>query len=451
MAKLAGVFAFVQFNITLTGVVDTALAGRGGTLALAACGLGSAFFMATAVLVLGVGFGVEPFVAQALGAERPEDARRWLWQGLYVAFLASLPVWLVGYLGSRSMSHFGISSELAAGAHDYLVGRLPSIPLFGLMSVLRAYLQACHCNRPIVIAAVAMNVVNIVVNYILMFGDPGLEGLGLPALGVPPLGVFGLGLGSTLATVLQVAMLGYAVHCETPEPAALHARRPHPQRMKRVLALGVPVGLQMFAEVAVFAAVSFLMGAMGDVATAGHQAALMLASATFALCVGVGNATSIQVGRAVGAGDGPGQRRCGVLGLILGCAIMTLSSLAMWLFPGALVRLMTDETEVIAQGVILLRIAGVFQLVDGLQTVACGALRGLGKTRFAFAANVVSHWCIGLPTAYFLAIACHRGPEGLWWGMVAGLSTAAVVLVGVFWRVSAKPVAALEGYHATAH
>ncbi len=120
----------------------------------------------------------------------------------------------MGYFGSLSMSHLGMAPGLATGAHDYLVGRLPSLPLFGVMSVLRAYLQACHRNRPIVISAVVMNVANLLVNYVLLFGDAGLRRMGLPAVGVPALGVFGLGLGSTLATVLQVILLGIAVYRE---------------------------------------------------------------------------------------------------------------------------------------------------------------------------------------------------------------------------------------------
>ena len=444
MAKLATAFAFVQFNITLTGAVDTALAGRAGAIALATCGLGSAFFMAVGVLVQGCGFGAEPFVAQALGAQQPREAQRWLWQGIYVSLLFSLPIWGIGYLGSRSMSHLGISPELAEGAHDYLLGRLPSLPLFGVMSALRAYLQACHRNRPVVVSAVVMNIANLLVNYVLLFGDAGLQRLGLPTVGMPTLGVLGLGLGSTLATVLQVVLLGVAVYRELSHTSATRLWLPQPARMRRLLALGVPVGLQMFAEVALFAGVGFLMGSMGAIAAAGHQAAIMLASCTFAMCVGVGNAVAVQVARAVGAADQGAQRRRGIVGLLLGCGIMGLTSVVMWVWPQALVSLMTNEPAVVAQATTLLRIAAVFQLVDGAQTVACGALRGLGKTRLAFLANVVAYWCIGFPTAYVLAIVYAWGPEGLWWGLVAGLATAAAVLVAIFWQASGTLVERLD-------
>ncbi len=357
-------------------------------------------------------------MAQALGAQQPREARRWLWQGLYVSLLFSLPVWGVGYLGSRSMSHMGVSFEMAAGAHDYLVGRLPSLPLFGVMSVFRAYLQACHRNRPIVISAVVMNVANFFVNYVLLFGDAGLQKVGLPVLGIPALGVFGLGLGSTLASVLQVGLLGFAVYREPSYTSTTRAWLPQPARMWRLLCLGVPVGMQMFAEVALFAGVGFLMGSMGAIAAAGHQAAIMLASCTFALCVGVGNAAAVQVARAVGAADAPALRR---------------RRGASWVWRPGMRRHEPDLRSPCgcgprsarpaddprarrggAQAATLVRIAAVFQLVDGAQTVACGALRGMGKTRLAFVANVLAYWGVGLPTAYGLAIVYEPGAhEGL--------------------------------------
>jgi MATE family multidrug resistance protein len=208
--------------------------------------------------------------------------------------------------------------------------------------------------------------------------------------------------------------------------------------------VGVPIGMQLLTEVGVFAFVTVLMGRLGATATAAHQIALGLASFTFMAVIGMGNATAVRVGRAVGAGDIGGPRRAGLIGVGLGAGYMLVCAAIFLAFPRQLAALFTNDPVVQDAAVVLLRIAAVFQIADGIQGVASGALRGAADTRFASWANVACHWGVGLPIALLLAFHLGYGAPGLWWGLSAGLFAVAAVLVTRFVRISGRPIAAVS-------
>jgi MATE family multidrug resistance protein len=432
VARLSLPLVVVQVGYHLTGVVDTALAGRVDELTVAATGLGATVFFVVTVFGVGVALGVDPLAAQAFGAGEPVGARRVLWQGLYVAVLVAFPLSLLVIAVGLCLEPMGVAAELAEPVRSYVYARLPSLlPLLACVT-LRSYLQAAHVTTPIVMAAVATNALNFLADWILLFGDSGLAAVGLPGVGLPTYGVAGIGWASTVAVLAQLAVLGYAVASRPVGAGRQPLARPAREPMRQVLRLGVPVGLQLVAEVGVFGMVSVLMGGMGSLPMASHQVALMLASTTFAACLGVGAATSVQVGRAVGAGSAIGAQRAGLSGIGLGMGFMMIPAIAMWLVPEALARLMTTDPDVVAASARLVRIAGVFQIVDGAQAVAAGALRGAGETRWPLVANLAAHWVVGMPVGAWLAFRADLGPAGLWWGLTLGLACVAVVLSAKF-------------------
>jgi MATE family multidrug resistance protein len=211
--------------------------------------------------------------------------------------------------------------------------------------------------------------------------------------------------------------------------------------VRAVLRIGTPIGLQFAAEIGVFSVAAVLAGRLGEVTLSSHQIALGLASFTFMGPLGVAGATAVRVGYAVGAGRSP--RRQGFVGIALGLTAMIAGAVAFAAIPAVLARIFTMDTLVIATAVPLVRIAAAFQLFDGMQVVAAGALRGAGDVRLPFLANVVSHWCIGLPTAVVLAFAFHLGAVGLWLGLTAGLVTAALTLGARFAVLSGRRIEAL--------
>jgi MATE family multidrug resistance protein len=220
-------------------------------------------------------------------------------------------------------------------------------------------------------------------------------------------------------------------------------RRPHEKDLRAASRIGIPIALQMGAEVGVFALAGLFAGHFGATSVAAHQIALMYGSLTFCVAVGVGSAGSVRVGWAVGAGRLEAARRAGYTAFASAAAFMSLTALGFWLLPGLLTRAMTTDPSVIATTVPLLAIAAVFQIFDGVQGAGAGVLRGYADTQFTFRANVFGHYAVGLPLALFLAFAESQGVTGLWWGLCAGLIVVAVALLLRFVRLSGRPVAAV--------
>jgi MATE family multidrug resistance protein len=196
-----------------------------------------------------------------------------------------------------------------------------------------------------------------------------------------------------------------------------------------MLRLGVPIGAQHELEVAYFGGLILLMGLLGTISVAAHQAAINLASLTFMVPVGVASATAVFVGRAVGARDERAVRRYAVAGLVCGVGFMCVAAAAFLLFPVALAGLYSRDLEVVALAAGLIPIAGLFQVFDGTQVVSAGILRGIGDTRFPMLAAALGFWLVGLPLSLVLGFRAQLGAEGLWWGSLAALMTVAGLLL----------------------
>ena len=432
----------------LMSVVDTAIVGRLGAVELGAVGLANSLFFPFTVLGIGAMMGLDPLVSQALGAGDPVRARKLLWQGVWlslaVAAVLSLPIALAPML----LVPVGIEPAVAEQASNYLWIRLPGLMPLLLFTGLRSYLQALGITRPMLIGVVLGNLFNVPGTWLLVFGGGLLPAWTGPLQAIPALGVLGAGLATTLCTVLQLAVVAAAVRTLPVPSFEAGLRRLDRAELGAALRVGAPIGLQMGAEVGVFALVGVLVGKLGSTDLAAHQIALTLASFTFTVAVGVGAAASVRVGRAIGAGDAPGTRRAGLMALAGGGGWMSLSALIFVLVPGPLASLLTDDPGVIGATMPLLLVAAVFQISDGLQGVAAGVLRGAGDTRFPFVANVVGHYAVGLPVGIALGMWLGLGVNGLWWGLCAGLTVVAAILTFRFLRLSSRPIVPLAQRHA---
>ncbi len=443
LLRLSVPMAFVQLGLSAMGFVDTAMAGRMSDLAQGATGLGSSLFFGVSVVALGLVLGLDPLTSQAFGAGKPRQARRTLWQGVYAAALLTVPACLVMAAFGLLLERFGVEAELAAQTRLYLWARLPSLLPFLFVVALRAYLQSAHATRAIVVSTIVANLFNFGANALLGFGDEALVAVGLPQVGLPALGVAGLALASSFASAAQVAVLALAVRAIPAGEGDEPLRAWHAPILRAVLSLGWPIALTLFAEVGVFVLAQVLIAGMGVQAAAAHQVALQFASLTFSICLGIGAATSVQVGRAIGAGDSAKARRAGLTGMTLAAGFMCLPGLVMGLGPELLLPLMTEKDGIVPLASRLLGIAAVFQLADGVQAVASGALRGAGITRWAFVANVLAHWAVGLPVGLVLGFGLGWGAAGIWWGLTAGLIVVAASLAVKFAVVTRRGVAAV--------
>jgi len=201
-----------------------------------------------------------------------------------------------------------------------------------------------------------------------------------------------------------------------------------------MLRVGAPIGTQMLYERGAFGAIGLLMGWLGVIQMAAHQVALNLASLTFMVPLGVSSAAAVIVGHALGREDVAGVRRSSLAALIVGAGFMSLTAVMFLAIPGVLAGLYTANTDVLRLAVLLLPIAGVFQVFDGTHVVCLGVLRGLGDTRVPMILSTLGFWCLGIPVSLGLAFGLGLGAPGLWWGLVAGLAIVAIVLVVRLWR-----------------
>lgn len=433
LSRLASPLVLTNLGAMTLALVDTAIVGRLGSAELAAAGLGNAIFFLVAVFGLGLMFGLDPVIAQAVGAGELRKARRILWQGVWLGTIASVPLAIVVLVIREQVHHLSATPEVLELTRTYLISRLPSLLPFFVLAASRAYLQAHHQTRSLLAAVVVANVVNVPVALGLTFG--------VEALGVPALGIAGAGLATVVATVVQLAVAAWPI-ASLEVPAGEDAlRAPDLALLGPALRVGGAIAVQFVVEAGSFSVVTMLMPRFGTEATGGHQVALSLVSTTFQIALGVGAATSVRVGHAIGRGDAPATRRAGLVGIAAGGATMALSGVAFLVAPEPLAALFTVEPSVVAAAVPLLFVAACFQLSDGVQTIAQGALRGAGDTFWPLVINLSGHYAIGLPLGIALAWGVFDlGALGLWWGLSAGLTVVAVAMTLRFVRLSRRTI-----------
>ncbi len=423
-------------------VVDIAVLGRYGARELAGSGLANALFFAVSILGLGVVMGVDPMISQALGAGDRAGARRMLWQGVWLAMIVTGVLTIPMLLGPMLLPVIGVQQELIEPATDYLLVRATGLAPFLLFIVVRSYLQAHHATRPLLVSMIVCNVFNLIADIILVFGGEILPAWTGPLRLIPSFGVSGAAIATVAGSLIQLWIVAAAVRnipVDVPDVDKLH--RWNGPEVRRAFTVGWPLGLQMGAEVGVFALVGLLAGRLGTMDLAAHQLVISIASFTFTIALGVAAAGSVRVGLGVGAGDSPAARRSGHAALIGGLVVMGIAALVFVLMPTQLSRIITDNPQVIAIAVPLFMVAAVFQLSDGAQAVGAGVLRGAGDTKFALVANIIGHWAVGFPIAIYLGFYRKMGIVGLWWGLCAGLTAVAILLIIRFERISLKPIA----------
>ncbi|MBX7193806.1 MAG: MATE family efflux transporter [Sandaracinaceae bacterium] len=430
LGRLASPLILTNLGNMALALVDVAVVGRLGETAIAAAGLGNAIFFTTTLFGLGVLFGLDPLLAQAIGAKEPRRAARALVAGTYAALMVSVPLSLIILALSHAVPHLGAPAEAIESTRDYLHARVVSLAPFLLLMTARAYLQAVGKTSSLVLGVVIANVVNLPVAWILT--------IGVPSWGIEGHGVLGAGLASAIATTVQLLVSAWPL-LRDEELRVEGARAFDAVLVKRVLELGSPIGFQIVLEAGSFAVVTFVVGGFGTRPLSGHQIALSVVSCTFQVALGISAATSVRVGTAIGRGDVRATRLSGLVGIASGTTFMIASAIVLFAIPRELARALTDDAHVIEASLPFMFVAACFQLGDGAQTVAQGALRGAGDTRFPLFVNLVGHWLIGLPLGFVLLAGL--GPEAMWWGLSAGLFTVATLATARFVVLTKKAIA----------
>ena len=408
------------------GVTNTLMVGRLGAMPLAAVGLGGMFYFTVGVMLQGILFAVAPLAAHALGAGDRAAAGRIAGAGWVLSVMLALP--FVATLTSldRLLQALGYDAALAAEIGRYLRALAWGAPAFLGFGVLRSLLAAMSRTRPVMAVLLACVASNAMLNWSLIFGH----------LGAPALGVAGSGYASSINQWLMLA--GLALSTRTvPHLAGLRMRRrafaASWTEIGNILRLGLPIGGIRGMEVGVFLAAGILMGLLGAAALGAHQLILNCASVSFMVPLGLGQAATVRVAYQLGAGRVIAARRAGFVALALGVGFMAAAAVVLWAFPLTIIGAYVDvadsanhQTVQIARRLIV--IAALFQVFDGMQVIAVGALRGYRDTVVPMLLAAFGYWGAGFAGGWLLAFPFGYGAVGLWWGLAFGLAVVAVLL-----------------------
>jgi MATE family multidrug resistance protein len=416
---LAVPVVFVQLGYMMMGVVDTLMVGRVSARVLSAVALGNLYYFNVTILATGSLMALDPIVAQAVGAGESESVARALQRGMILALAFSIACVLLIAPARAVLTAFHQPAEIIGDASTYLQISLAGVVPYLVFVVLRQSLQAMHRVAPIVWTVIVANLSNAGFNWVFVYGH-----LGSPALGAA---------GSAMATAISrwlMLLLLLAVGWHELRPLLFPVRDGVGSRaaLAQMLRVGLPIGAQQGLEAAAFGAIGLLMGMLGTIEMAAHQVAITLAAFTFMVPLGVGSATAVRVGRAIGAADMARARAAIRAAYVCGVGFMALTAIAFVGFPRVLAAAFTPDARVIALTATLIPIAGVFQMFDGGQAVGAGVLRGAGDTKAPLITMLASYWLVGVPVSAYLGFRTPLRAAGLWWGFVVSLAGVAIFL-----------------------
>lgn len=416
MLRLAIPIVLAELGWMAMSIVDTVMVGhqRDSAVAIGAVSLSSILYYVVAIFGTGLMLGLDTLVSQSYGAGDLEDAHRSLVNSVYLS-LGLTPILMgVVWLWGPVVHLLKIDAAVTTQAIPYLYalnwGTLPLLLYFAF----RRYLQGVNLVKPVMFSLISANIVNFVGNWAFIYGHFGFRAMG----------TVGSGWSTSVARVyMALVLMGYALYHDIRHKTGLRraSRRPHFPRVWELLNLGFPAASQIGVEIGVFGVATMLIGKLGALPLASHQIALNTISFTYMVPLGIGSAAAVRVGQALGRRDSHGASRAGWTALTLGASFMACMAVVLWAVPQYIARIYTPDPSVIRAAGTLLFIGAFFQLFDGLQAVATGALRGAGDTRTPLICHLVYYWVVGLPLGAYLCFRLAWGVTGLWTGLCVAL------------------------------
>lgn len=431
VATISLAWPLILSNLTfaLIQATDVVLIGWLGPHQLAASALGINLTWPLGFAAFGILTAASPMMATALGAKlrSVREVRRSFRQSIWLAAMMTVPLWLLLWNAEGVIRALGQEPALARDAALFLKGYMWTMLPWLLFQAMRNFLAAVERPGWVLGVSIAGIIVNAVLGWALIFGR----------LGLPELGIFGGGLASSITWALLALALLLVILTERQFRRFHlfgHLWRPDWPRFRRMIRLGIPIGLAFAFEGAVFGAAAYLMGLIDAASLAAHAVALQIAAMAFMVPWGLSQAATVRVGRALGRRDQEGMARSGWTAWVLGVGFMASMAAIMWIFPRELVGLFLDDTpanaEVIGLAVTFLAVAAAFQIFDGAQVVGAGMLRGLHDTRVPMLFALLGYWGIGLGAGAWLAFARGWGGVGIWLGLAIGLGIVAILMIG---------------------
>jgi MATE family multidrug resistance protein len=424
-------------NLSIAGMhfADAVMAGRLGAEALAAVAVGASVWFLGFTVCLGLMMAISPITARLFGAGDLSAIGRYTRQGLWLAAVLGLILITLAYLLAEPVLTFiGIDEGFRETTVGYVLAIIWGAPAISGFLAFRFTTEGIGFMRPIMYTSLFGLVCNVFLNYVLMYGH----------FGLPAYGAVGCGMASAITMWLIMFMLGSILYFHPIYAPLKIFKRVAPLRLpilKEILKLGMPIGITITAEAGLFSLVSILVGTRGAAITAAHQIAINFASTLFMIPLAFSSAITVRIGHALGAGYPAAARRAGLTGISMCMLFMSCSATFLVLFRDAVVNLYTNDTSVQAIAISLLLMAAVFQIADGVQIGAAGALRGYKDTKIPMVINMFAYWALGFPLAYMAAITFRAPPAYIWAGFVLGLTAAAIMLTWRLLRISRESLA----------
>ena len=434
--RLAAPLVLGQLSAIGMNLIDTVLAGHLDAHTLGAVALGSNVWVLAIVTIIGVMMALQPSVAQLRGAGREHEIGALFRQALWLAVPLGIGLgFAAALLGPMLFGLIGVDASLVADATSFMRAIAWGAPALSVFFALRGLSEGMGLTRPTMYFSMLGLVLLGPLGYILMYG----------AFGIPRLGAFGCGLATAIVLWIQCAAFALYV-ARRSRYRDLHLLavfdRPDRGKLAELIGIGAPIAVTLLMEAGLFVAVALTIGKLGADIIASHQIAINIASVVFMVPLGIAMATTVRVGFARGRNDGHGVRQAGAVGLMLTLCMQVASATLLFTMPEYIAALYTTDGAVIALAAQLLALAAIFQLSDGVQAASNGALRGLKDTRVPMLISGVAYWCVGMPVGLWLAFHKGLGAPGMWMGLIAGLSAAAVLLTSRFWSIALKLPAA---------
>jgi len=417
-----------QLGQVFVMLADNIMVGQLGTLALAGISLGIAIFAFVFVIGLGLGFALPPLIAEAYGKRDLKSIKEPLFNSMLINLGYAVAVILLFELCAPLMYHLGQEKAIVDVAVPYLRLSVYSMLPFMFFQVLRSLSDGKGSTSIAMKSLLIANLFNILCNYILIYGK----------LGLPSMGVEGAALSSLLSRCIMV-LVWFALVWNSKEFMSQFSgwtwNLASKKMSNRIFSLGIATSFQMLFEVSIFSGSTLMMGRIGETALAAHQIAINIVSVSFMFSSGFALAATIRVGQHFGNKDPLGVKEAGVAALSMSAVFMLFSAILLFLLRYFLPSLYIDEIEVIQLAASMLLFAAVFQIPDGVQVSAIGALRGIQDVKVPAVLTFVAYILIGLPTGYFLAFVLDLSYAGIWLGLLTGLSLSALFNTLRFFRI----------------
>jgi MATE family multidrug resistance protein len=416
--KLAAPIVLNQVGHMSMGLVDTLVSGRISTTALAGLGLAANFFWTFTSVCVGCLLVLDTYFSQSVGARDEKALGRYLGQSFWTCLIVTVLSTSSIALGARIYLWLASPGGTTEAVSAYIGTIILCTPSIFFYFVLQRYWQARHRVLPFTVIILAANGLNLLACF----------AFGLGHFGFPRLGVKGI---ATATVISRYAMLVAAVGFTWWQlrPPSLRWPRVDWAVQRDYLRLGLPAASHTALEIGAFTIATFVVGSLGAVPLAAHHVSLMMAAFTFMFPYGFGSAAAVRVGMFIGAGQPQRARLAGWLCIAVSISVMTLFALGYLVVPRFLLGCFTADRAVIDLGAKILVLVAVFQIADGIQVSATGALRGLGNTRAAMIANLIGHYPIGLLLGLVLCFWLGLGAIGIWSGLAAGLIAVAMMLL----------------------